>query len=416
MIKLGNEDIHKYLHCKDIENASLERMRSVEPLTLVDLALLLDKFGNFISYKNDLNQFIKKFRILKEYQSTMYQLFFTAMLPDYTGFELMALIISGAAQEGLLYGVGANEEQHKITYEVYKKTKDMHPELYELLYIYYVLYVKHESEILKHLDNRIALEPILTEADNEVFSFMEEKAFWVRLMRELNGKLKASPICYNLVYFINNESMESFDNLKKMSKAKLKRDIKNLHLPDHIEALYRSTSFTNYSNKYKDGIYHELDIPIMEEIKKIKKDNPEIMLLINALDHNFLYFTEAVRNRFINLLEMYTAQERTPPDGMFSLEQVISGEELDGDRFIEIMGDDRKTTKRSPIDIHRELLKSKFKKQGVTILEFMYENDLINKSQQEIAKALHCSDRTIRRYQKLFKENEQFLIELFGSE
>lgn len=342
-------------------------------------------------------------------------LFFPVALPNLTTDELLKLL--------MLYSCLAHPEQVLFEKYIDFSSGNIGSEAFAIrLYIFYAMWFeplfKPEMSKVNRTKNKII--SMLEEIETELFIQMEQRAFLWRIKKEIELKLGNSPINYNLYYFIQGERKGGKDlgekyflNLLRMCNAK----VKNLFLPYYIEFEYTEKAANKDVYSSSEEKAAELNLCMAKEIKKIDDRNSDLILLRNALDQKFKYFTGAIKNRFINLVEKYTTQKRTPPDGLISLDEIISSKETDGATFIELLEDGSPNApKTSPIEKHKKLLESEFGKTGVVILEFMYENDLINKSQKEIAKALNCTDRTVREYQRKFKEKEPFLLEIFGSE
>lgn len=280
------------------------------------------------------------------------------------------------------------------------------------LYIFYKIWFEPLFKPDFVQATQIPKATMLEEIEAKLFLLMEKKAFAARLIQEFGRRLHASPINYNLLEFIyarrdgrKDSAYENFMNLLKMSKA----NVPDLNIPEWY------VCNTSELELEKDGAITEF---MLEEIKKIDKETPGLLLLMRTLDQKYKYFTKAVRNKFINRINKDAAKKRRPPGGeLISLSDPVLPDNLSDVTRLELLADTNpKACKASAIELHRKMLESAFGKRGVDILEIMHTKGLTSKNQRGIAKELHCTERTVREYQRKFAEKRELLLEIFDTE
>ena len=85
-------------------------------------------------------------------------------------------------------------------------------------------------------------------------------------------------------------------------------------------------------------------------------------------------------------------------------------------RDIDLVNSTSSSIKPSMVEIHKEKLLPRYGERGVEILREIEKNHTGNPNQKDIAKAVNCTPRTVRKYQKKFKEDPGFLLEVFNVE
>lgn len=260
------------------------------------------------------------------------------------------------------------------------------------------------TEDIRNLSRNVFLYFMFTENKyKELFQLAVEKAFYCRLQQEIETQMKKSPIGYNAFYFLEKEEKENLDNLMRFVDTKTR----NLYLPEHYNLKEKEGGLTK-----KEGKDEELPALLWEQLNEIKDENLAMKVMQLAMDQKLNYLPEAVRNRFINVVEQYNTKMRKPPEELkeIRIDKLIKGEEGEETPLIEML--DVGIKNKPNLLTLRKQFEDEYGKTGVKILEFICKNPLRPK-QTEIAKGVGCNPKTVSRYFRLFnKSNPNPILEI----